>query len=64
MFEVKAALTAGFILGFIVTGLLTYSVGLDSTHKREKLRKACELNLPRTQKCVIAYIPEKVNKHD
>lgn len=43
----------GLIIGFVITmSYVGYQLGLK--------RDPCELNLPRTEKCVMLYVPESV----
>lgn len=59
-----AGITSSDRLGFVGVGLLfsvtmflLYLVCAGTIHLREA-RDACELNLPRTEKCVMIYVPE------
>lgn len=57
--EVKGALIFGFIVGLIVMGGLITYVGENSPYTVNNLRSECELNIPRSQICVMQFVPEK-----
>lgn len=54
----------GFLIGFCIGVLAMLFLGIiiikDDEVDRKALRVACELELARSQKCVMQYIPEKV----
>ncbi len=57
---------AGFIIGIMVSLFVWIMagdlVGQFPEAKLKEMQKQCELSLPRTQKCVIEFVPEKVKQ--
>lgn len=50
-----ADMTTGFLIGLFVAGLMAVVI-------RDHGRSACEDPLPRTQKCIQVWVPEKPPK--
>lgn len=48
----------GLFIAFIVGAALTVGIVVGEDSVRSKLIKACEVNLPRTQHCVLTAVPE------
>lgn len=51
----KTIILVGFILGFIVMGILSY---VSVTREVKAKQTECELNIPRNQNCVMQFVPE------
>jgi hypothetical protein len=49
-----------FVLGAAVFGFMIKYIPGGVMEQSERLQKACEASIPRTQKCVMQYIPEPV----
>lgn len=52
-------LMVGFVAGMAVTSTYHYYFGTFPNQKRDQLKTACELNLPRSEKCILTFVPEK-----
>jgi len=52
------AMLISFIIGAVLMGLFLGNVGVFAIFKAEKLRDACELNIPRNQHCIMQFVPE------
>lgn len=52
------AFVAGGVLGVIIMGLLMSYVGPNSKDKVDARKAECELNIPRSQQCVMQFVPE------
>ena len=53
--------STGFLAGFLVGGLFTVAF---ATWVRDQGRDECDNKLPRTEKCVQVWVPEKSIKGD
>lgn len=55
---------AGFCVGLMVALLLTLAIcsdDFDKLEERKAMLDACELHLPRSEKCEIIAVPESKN---
>lgn len=63
MKEEKATyLAIGFVVGAFAMGVFISNVGPDSSIKIETRKAACEINLPRSQVCVMQFVPKSVDR--
>lgn len=51
----KLPFGAGFIIGLFLMGVLMY---ITTTREMHHKKDACELNIPRSQNCVMQFVPE------
>nr|UVX89079.1 MAG: hypothetical protein [Bacteriophage sp.] len=51
----KFSLGVGFVIGLFTMGTLMY---ITTTREMMNKKDACELNIPRNQKCVMQFVPE------
>lgn len=57
--EVPISMMVGLIIGIMFTYLMYEYLPASTVVKADSAIELCERNLPRTQKCIIAAIPEE-----
>lgn len=57
--EISTALVGGFVIGLFTMGMLMTHIGPNSKAKIDSRKAECELNIPRSQSCVMQFVPEK-----
>lgn len=57
--EISTALVGGFVIGLFTMGMLMTHIGPNSKAKIDSRKAECELNIPRSQSCIMQFVPEK-----
>ena len=60
--ETVTSLSIGIIIGMFAMGIMMAQIGPNSSAKVADRKAACEINLPRSQVCVMQFVPKSVDR--